>query len=76
MSFSENLKTLRKNYPRRLSQEELANALDVTQRVYSYWETGKNEPGIDEIRKLCLFFGVSADYLLGLPKGMPYPDRD
>ena len=24
---------------------------------------------------LCKFYNVSADYILGLPKGMEYPDR-
>ena len=40
-----------------------------------YIECGKYEPSVEDIKTLCLFFNVSADYLLGLPNGLDYPER-
>ena len=41
MSFAENLKQLRKE--RQLSQEELAEILDVSRQAVSKWETGVSQ---------------------------------
>jgi len=49
-----------------LSQTKLAQALGFNQRTISDYETGKREPNVETIKKLCKYFGVSADYLLGL----------
>ena len=49
-----------------LNQTELALAINVTQRKISYIECGKYEPSLSDIVALCKFFGVTADYLLGL----------
>ena len=73
MPFSEKIKSLRMDYPEKLSQEDLAKVLNIKQRKVSYWETGENEPSLEDIRNICRFFNVSADYLLDLPKGLPYP---
>lgn len=62
-NFSERLKQLRKS--RNITQKELAQALNVTERNYQFWEAGKTKPQLDTIIALCDFFNVSADYLLG-----------
>lgn len=62
--FSVNLRYLRVSLG--LSQIQLAFNLSSTQRTISNWELGISEPSIDMILSLCRFFGVSADYLLGL----------
>ena len=49
-----------------LNQTELALAINVTQRKISYIECGEYEPALSDIVALCKFFGVTADYLLGL----------
>ena len=47
-----------------LSQREVAAALGITQRKYSYLETG-TQPLTDEMLvKLAAFYHVSVDYLL------------
>lgn len=38
----------------------------VSQVAWTYWETGKREPNISTLIKICEYFNVSADYLLGL----------
>lgn len=58
-----------------MNQSELGKKLGMTQRKLSYIECGKCEPNIDDITKICRHFGISADYLLGIPKGLKYPER-
>lgn len=71
ISFGEKIRLLREE--RELNQTELGKAVHMTQRKVSYIECGKYEPSMEDIKALCLFFHVSADYLLGFPKGLPYP---
>ncbi len=47
----------------------------MTQRKISYLENDRYEPGLQDLKALCKFFQVSADYLLGFPKGLPYPRK-
>ena len=58
-----------------LNQTELGKAVNMTQRKISYIENDKYEPSMDDIKALCKFFNISADYLLGFNKNMPYPKR-
>ncbi len=51
-----------------LTQSELAKQLGVTRSGVNAWEMGISVPSTQYIVELSLFFGVSADYLLGLPK--------
>ncbi len=73
MTFGEKVKMLREKAE--LNQTELGKAVHSTQRKISYLECGKCEPSLQDITALCRFFHVSADYLLGLPKGLTYPNR-
>lgn len=66
LTFGEKIKNLRED--RDLTQGELGALINMTQRKISYIENNKYEPSIDDIRALCLFFNVSADYLLELEK--------
>lgn len=63
-SFGERLKNLRKE--KGLTQKELALKIDNAQSAIYYWESNKQEPTISALKKLCLFFDVTADYLIGL----------
>lgn len=54
------------------TQTEIAEYLGINQTVYSRYETGKNDMKPQHIIALCNYYGVSADYVLGLPKGRPY----
>ncbi len=64
-SFGEKLKNLREDND--MSQSELGDALQMTQRKISYIENDKCEPSLDDIRRICIFFETSADYFLSLP---------
>ena len=63
-NFGEKIKELRKG--KKLTQEGLAQQIGQAQSTIYYWEKNKQEPTISALKKLCEFFEVSADYLLGL----------
>ena len=73
LTFGEKLKLLREEYE--LNQTELGKLLGMTQRKVSYLERGQYEPSLQDIKAICTYFKVSADYLLGFPKPLPYPKR-
>lgn len=73
LSFGEKIRDLRE--AKELNQTELGKVLNMTQRKISYIECGKFEPSIDDIKAFCNYFNVSADYLIGIKKGMNYPER-
>jgi len=73
LTFGEKIKLLREE--KELNQTELGTVVNMTQRKISYLENNKYEPSIEDMKALCSFFNVSADYLLGFPKNMPYPKR-
>ena len=71
ISFGERIRALREDAD--LSQTQLGQMTGMTQRKISYIECGKFEPSLQDLVAFCTFFHVSADYLLGLPPGLPYP---
>lgn len=73
LTFGEKLKLLREE--REMNQTDLGKAVNMTQRKISYLEHDKYEPSMDDIKALCAYFQVSADYLLGFSKHYPYPKR-
>lgn len=73
LTFGEKIRLLRED--RGLNQTQLGKAVDMTQRKISYMENDKYEPSMEDIKALCKYFNVSADYLLGFPKALPYPKR-
>ena len=62
--YWEVLRDLREDHD--LRQEDVACVLGTTQQVYSRYEKGVNELPIRHLVALCRFYGVSADYVLGL----------
>ena len=47
-----------------LSQEDLAEKLNVTRQSVSKWEVGETMPDTDKLIKISEIFNVSTDYLL------------
>lgn len=62
--FAERLRELR--IEKGLSQSALARATGLTQSAITFWEHCERVPSAEAIVILAKFFGVSADYLLGL----------
>lgn len=62
--LAEKLKELR--LEKGLSQKEVSTALGLTRSAFTNYENGYREPSLETLKKICQFFDVSADYLLGL----------
>ena len=62
MSFAERLKNARRVCG--LSQEELAERLDVSRQAVGKWEQGQAYPEMEKLIALCAVLNVSADALL------------
>ena len=69
MKFNEKLQKLRREAG--LSQEMLAEKLEVSRQAVSKWESGQTYPEMDKLIALCTLFGVSLDHLVrdGEPEG-------
>ena len=59
--FKDNLLQLRKM--NRLTQEDLAEKLDVTRQAIAKWESGETVPDLDKCKTLAEIFNVSLDDL-------------
>lgn len=59
------LKLLRKVAKK--TQKDIASVVSITQNAYSYWETGKVKIDSESLKKLAEYYGVSLDFLSGLP---------
>ena len=50
------------------TQQEIADVLQTSQTMYARYERGANELPIHHLLKLCEYYDVSADYILGKEK--------
>lgn len=62
MAFAERLIELRKQAG--LSQESLAERLNISRQAISKWERGESTPDMDNLKMLGQIYNVSMDYLL------------
>jgi len=62
MKLSEKLYLLRKK--KGLSQEQLAEELEVSRQAISKWESGASFPESEKLVAISTYFGVSVDYLI------------
>ena len=49
-----------------IDQNTFAKMINVSNASVSYWENAKQIPSAEVIYKMAVYFGVSADYLLGI----------
>ena len=64
MEFNSRLKELRNE--KGLTLKQVSEALQLTLGAYANYEHGIRQPSIEIIKRICRFYNVSADYLLGL----------
>ena len=62
MTLAEKILSLRTE--RGMSQDDLAEKLDVSRQSVSKWETAQSTPDLDKIIKLANLFGVTVDELV------------
>lgn len=64
VKYRERMRNLREDND--LTQREVAKIINKSQQGYSHIEEGRAELKIDDMIKLCKFYGVSADYFVGM----------
>lgn len=68
METFEILKDLREN--KELRQQDIADLLKIGRTMYRRYESGEIDIPVRHLKTLCLFYGVSSDYILGLPSNL------
>lgn len=68
MEIHDILKGLRED--KDLTQQNIADLLKIGRTMYRRYESGETEIPLRHLKTLCMFYGVSSDYLLGLPDGL------
>lgn len=63
MNLGKNLQYLRMLHSN-MTQEELANQLQVSRQTVSKWELNQGNPELSKIKEICNLFNCSADHLL------------
>ena len=58
-----------------ISQTTIAEILGCQQSAISKFETRRAKYSIEDLIRLCQYYRISADYILGLSRDMPYPDE-
>ncbi|MBQ9545164.1 MAG: helix-turn-helix transcriptional regulator [Clostridia bacterium] len=64
MDYRKRIKEIRED--RDLTQAQIGKLLNKSQQGYNHIETGRAELKIDDLVKLCEFYSLSADYIIGL----------
>ena len=74
MYYLRRLRDLRQDHD--LTQKEVAGLLEIDQRVYSTYETGKREMPLHHLVFLAEYYHTSTYYLLDLTDSTaPYPSK-
>ena len=66
MNFGENLKQIREES--KLSQQELAKKLEVSQSTIAMWEASQRTPKLGELNRLARVLNITVNRLLGQPR--------
>ena len=64
MNYRDRLKNIRED--KDMTQAEIGKLLNKSQQGYNHIEAGRAELKIDDLIKLCVFYDLSADYVIGL----------
>ena len=64
LTYVKRIRDLREDHDK--TQQEIAEMLGTSQTMYARYERGANEMPIRHLLVLCKYYGVSADYILGL----------
>ena len=64
LTYVKRIRDLREDHDK--TQQEIADILGTSQTMYARYERGANEMPIRHLLVLCKYYGVSADYILGL----------
>ncbi len=64
MDYRTRIRNVRED--RDFTQAEIGKLLQKSQQGYNHIETGRAELKIEDLAKLCKFYDITADYLIGI----------
>ena len=64
MDYRKRLRDVRED--RELTQAQVGKLLEKSQQGYNHIEAGRAELKIEDLVKLCKYYNLSADYMIGL----------
>ncbi len=73
MNYRTRIRNVRED--RDYTQSEIGKILQKSQQGYNHIEAGRAELKIEDLKLLCKFYNLSADYLIGLTD-IPKPLKD
>ena len=62
--YRERMRNIREDHD--LTQADIGKLLNKSQQGYNHIETGRAELKIEDLKKLCMYYSLSADYIIGL----------
>lgn len=71
MEINERIKEIRIDHDN--TQEKTAEIIGCSIKQIMRYEKGEQEMTISKLKQFCLYYQVSADYILGLPKNLNWP---
>lgn len=69
MTLGQKLKEIRKKFG--LSQEQLAEIMNVSRQAITKWENDRGTPDVSNLQELSKIFGITVDYLLNNENQLP-----
>ena len=72
MYYNEKIQFIRES--NNITQKQIADHLGIKQQQYARYEKGINMMPLNYLKEVCLYLKVSSDYILGIKKGMNYPE--
>lgn len=64
MDYRARLRNIRED--RDLTQAEVGKVINKSQQGYNHIEAGRAELKIEDLARLCCFYNISADYIIGI----------
>ena len=74
MNYRTRIRAIRED--RDLTQKQIGEVLQKSQQGYNHIEDGRAELKIDDLIRLCRYYNLSADYLIGLTDTEKKLDED
>ena len=73
--FAQRINAARTAISPTITQRDVAKRLELSPSAINLWESGKTEPSLKNLAELCEWYGVSADWLLGIQNKAPLQRR-
>jgi len=58
-----------------VTDAQIGRAIDTAEYFVQRWHNGETMPTLAQLAQRCRYYGVSADYLLGLTTHLPFDMR-